>query len=1029
MKKRLLSTLIILVMVVGMLPAIILNATATGTTGTTGDCTWSFDNTTGTLTVSGNGAMADSYSNGSQPWYAYKDSVKTVIIEKGVTAVSANAFREFPALVTVKIAGSVTAIGSNAFYSCTNLSTVEYYGSSNPVADSTVFFGSYCVAKVPSSYSGTVFCEKMVSATLDAANEPVTPAPAVPTVTDISFNQSSAAYNSGTNTFSVSDTNPFILTITGENLTELTGDTLRALFYGDAQGSGGVIISVTVESDTRAYVSVNTSKLTYILSNAVGAGSASSTKATSVEVKNGDETVGTVNVNLVYATTAPEITDIIISDRDGNGAVQVDTENKKYTITIPAGESETKITVTVKGNNLDKIVTDYEDMYWVSFGDSSAVLVSSDLQPTGDMQWGTSAYSTDVGTHAVKYSTDGGVTWTETGWTVEVKQETTATTPEYATKAELDEAVANLQTLINSNTATIGQIQQALADINAVLNSLDTTYVTHDELDQSLQGINHAISTIEQQLNTNIDAIADNTGSINALSTVVNGLAVTVNDLPTTAVTDALRGDLDSLSTSLSDLANRVSTNEANIATLQNQVAELNKLIEAGGTIEQIQQALTDITTTLNQLDAENRLSAAEDALKTLTDTTIPSLTQLINDDQASIDAGATELALLQTAVSHIKEDLKKMVEEDERLAGLIDSLDKNLADLATALDALEGRVTNAENAINALDTAIADLRVKIAEQVDPTELAEAIKAVTDIIDNLDSTYATNAELAQTVTNAKTEITRAYKKAIQDAVDGLNKTIADGDKANADAIAAAIEDFNALVGTIPAEYADVASYIADVKSVLENALNEAVAKLEAADKANAEALAAEIAKVTALIDALDDTYATDEKLAEAISKAESELAAAKSELKTLIDEVQGNLDSAKTELNQAIANGDTALDGKITALNEALETAKTVLGAADLATKTALTDKIDEAYATLDAAIKAVQKNLDDLKVALKAKDAELAKADAENKAALEARDSSLQTFIIIVCIISCVALSGGTAFVVWFIIDRKRRI
>lgn len=902
MKKRLLSTLIILVMVVGMLPAIILNATATGTTGTTGDCTWSFDNTTGTLTVSGNGAMADSYSNGSQPWYAYKDSIKTVIIEKGVTAVSANAFREFPALVTVKIAGSVTAIGSNAFYSCTNLSTVEYYGSSNPVADSTVFFGSYCVAKVPSSYSGTVFCEKMVSATLDAANEPVTPTPAVPTVTDVSFNQSSAAYNSGTNTFSVSDTNPFILTITGENLTELTGDTLRALFYGDAQGSGGVIISVTVESDTRAYVSVNTSKLTYILSNAVGAGSASSTKATSVEVKNGDETVGTVNVNLVYATTAPEITDIILSDRDGNGAVQVDTENKKYTITIPAGESETKITVTVKGNNLDKIVTDYEDMYWVSFNGTSAVLVSSDLQPTGDMQWGTSAYSTDVGTHAVKYSTDGGVTWTETGWTVEVKQETTATTPEYATKAELDEAVANLQTLINSNTATIGQIQQALADINAVLNSLDTTYVTHDELDQSLQGINHAISIVEQQLNSNIDAIADNTGSINALSTVVNGLAVTVNDLPTTAVTDALRGDLDSLSTSLSDLANRVSTNEANIATLQNQVAELNKLIEAGGTIEQIQQALTEINTALTQLDAENRLSAAEDALKTLTDTTIPSLTQLINDNQTSIDAGATELGLLRTAVSHIKEDLKKMVAEDERLAGLIDSLDKNLADLATALDTLESRVTDAETAISDLDTAIAD---------------------------------------------------------------LEKAMLQGD-------------------------ADLSDEIAALRDVLDTAK----ADLEAAD-------------------------------ADLLQK----IADAQTVLQTAIDQVADDLKAAEKELFEAISAGNTVLDSQIKILRTSLTTAKAVLEAADSANKAELTAKIEEADAALQIAIDKLQEAVDELSAELDKAKNDLAKADADNKAALEAKDSKLQTFVIIVCIISCVALSGTGAFVVWFFVSRKKRI
>ncbi len=138
---------------------------------------------------------------------------------------------------------------------------------------------------------------------LTAFSATTTGTPAAPTVTGVSFNESSPAYNSATNTFNVSDANPFILTITGERLSELTGNKLRALFFGDAQGSGGVIIDVTVESDTRAYVSVNTSRLTYILNNAIGAGSRS-TKATSVMVQNDGVTVGTVNVNLVHAPVA-----------------------------------------------------------------------------------------------------------------------------------------------------------------------------------------------------------------------------------------------------------------------------------------------------------------------------------------------------------------------------------------------------------------------------------------------------------------------------------------------------------------------------------------------------------------------------------------------------------------------------------------------------------------------------------------------------------------------------------------------------
>ncbi|MBP3377146.1 MAG: hypothetical protein J6L96_00205, partial [Clostridia bacterium] len=69
MKRRIISMLLVVVMLVGMIPSFATAASAATYNGTTGDVNWSFDDTTGTLTVSGTGAMAD-YTNGSQPWYA-----------------------------------------------------------------------------------------------------------------------------------------------------------------------------------------------------------------------------------------------------------------------------------------------------------------------------------------------------------------------------------------------------------------------------------------------------------------------------------------------------------------------------------------------------------------------------------------------------------------------------------------------------------------------------------------------------------------------------------------------------------------------------------------------------------------------------------------------------------------------------------------------------------------------------------------------------------------------------------------------
>ena len=51
------------------------------------------DPETGVLTISGEGAMED-YSVGGQPWYAYRVSIKKVVIEDGVTSIGNNAFCE-----------------------------------------------------------------------------------------------------------------------------------------------------------------------------------------------------------------------------------------------------------------------------------------------------------------------------------------------------------------------------------------------------------------------------------------------------------------------------------------------------------------------------------------------------------------------------------------------------------------------------------------------------------------------------------------------------------------------------------------------------------------------------------------------------------------------------------------------------------------------------------------------------------------------------------------------------------------------
>ena len=85
---------------------------------------WKYDNT-GTLTISGTGAMADySSSTSDLPWYVYKTEVTTVVVENGVTHVGENCFRGFDNLTTATIADSVETLGEFAFYFASKLESV-----------------------------------------------------------------------------------------------------------------------------------------------------------------------------------------------------------------------------------------------------------------------------------------------------------------------------------------------------------------------------------------------------------------------------------------------------------------------------------------------------------------------------------------------------------------------------------------------------------------------------------------------------------------------------------------------------------------------------------------------------------------------------------------------------------------------------------------------------------------------------------------------------------------------------------------
>ena len=89
--------------------------TASGTCGD--NLTWTLDDS-GTLTISGTGAMADYDDTDKQPWANQRSSINKVVIGDGVTSIGDYAFALCKSLSEITIPAKVERIGEYAFYDC-----------------------------------------------------------------------------------------------------------------------------------------------------------------------------------------------------------------------------------------------------------------------------------------------------------------------------------------------------------------------------------------------------------------------------------------------------------------------------------------------------------------------------------------------------------------------------------------------------------------------------------------------------------------------------------------------------------------------------------------------------------------------------------------------------------------------------------------------------------------------------------------------------------------------------------------------
>lgn len=142
MKKMISIILSVLMMVSAFCVATVSADTTNEKSGDSLNCKWSFNDKNGTLTISGNGKMADysydvddpdgydDYDDVSKvtpntPWKNYVTKIKTVVVENGVKNIGSLAFMNCANLATVKIANSVSSVGFLSFANCRKLTNIS----------------------------------------------------------------------------------------------------------------------------------------------------------------------------------------------------------------------------------------------------------------------------------------------------------------------------------------------------------------------------------------------------------------------------------------------------------------------------------------------------------------------------------------------------------------------------------------------------------------------------------------------------------------------------------------------------------------------------------------------------------------------------------------------------------------------------------------------------------------------------------------------------------------------------------------
>ena len=165
MKKRFVSALLALLMLLTMVPVTVFGATTVASGYCGGDTTSGYDSASksyknlswtldsaGKLTISGTGVMKDYVSVYAAPWHNFQLNIDKVMIGSGVTSIGDWAFGYCGSLTSVTIGNGVTSIGDSAFYDCSRLTSVTIPNSVTIIGNGAFYYcESLTSVTIPSS--------------------------------------------------------------------------------------------------------------------------------------------------------------------------------------------------------------------------------------------------------------------------------------------------------------------------------------------------------------------------------------------------------------------------------------------------------------------------------------------------------------------------------------------------------------------------------------------------------------------------------------------------------------------------------------------------------------------------------------------------------------------------------------------------------------------------------------------------------------------------------------------------------------